>query len=519
MINGIGVRNLRSFKNSTNIELKPITVFVGKNSSGKSSLLRTFPLFRQSVEENTTGPILWYGRYVDFGDFDEIKSNGSLNNDIEFNFDITLNEISQRLYSPARYWAQPYPDLRLNIKLIVHSKDRKTKTKQVEIKHSDFIITIILDENDAAKLIINTKEHSIEREGLIARNLGQFIPQLSLKKSKEEQLSFAGKRFHYGQSDKALENNFLESATKSIQSKFHNKTDPNLINTGLARVGLLPLDHAKSIINTIFREQKTFSKHFLIEGSSIVSDVYPFLIGCNFNILAEIANRTLISTFNNIKYIAPLRATSERYYRFQDLQINEIDHTGSNLAMLLNSLKPQEKMRFEEWTRNNFDFIVKVKQVGSHFAVIISTNSKDEFNISDMGFGYSQVLPIVTAVWLETERSKSYLKPSITFIIEQPELHLHPSYQYTLAKTFAKVVAKAKKSDNIDLKIIFETHSQSMIEALGECIEDDSIALTSDDVSVLVFEKDDENSTQVTTSYFDDGGMLMNWPIGFFSGR
>lgn len=35
MIKGIGLQNFRSFVNKTFIDLKPITVFVGKNSSGK----------------------------------------------------------------------------------------------------------------------------------------------------------------------------------------------------------------------------------------------------------------------------------------------------------------------------------------------------------------------------------------------------------------------------------------------------------------------------------------------------
>ncbi|HFZ8835876.1 TPA: AAA family ATPase, partial [Salmonella enterica subsp. enterica serovar Bareilly] len=46
MIRGIGIQNFRSFVDRTFIDIKPITVFVGKNSSGKSSLLRTFPLLR-----------------------------------------------------------------------------------------------------------------------------------------------------------------------------------------------------------------------------------------------------------------------------------------------------------------------------------------------------------------------------------------------------------------------------------------------------------------------------------------
>ncbi|MDM6886584.1 AAA family ATPase, partial [Enterobacter asburiae] len=88
---------LEAYVDKTFINLRPITVFVGKNSSGKSSLLRTFPLLRQSVEENTTGPILWYGRFVDFGDFTDVLSRNSENKEITFSFSLSVPpEISQR---------------------------------------------------------------------------------------------------------------------------------------------------------------------------------------------------------------------------------------------------------------------------------------------------------------------------------------------------------------------------------------------------------------------------------------
>ncbi|EAN6781925.1 AAA family ATPase, partial [Salmonella enterica] len=97
MIRGIGIQNFRSFVDRTFIDIKPITVFVGKNSSGKSSLLRTFPLLRQSVEENTTGPILWYGRYVDFGDFTDVLSRNTENKEITFSFSLQVPpELTQR---------------------------------------------------------------------------------------------------------------------------------------------------------------------------------------------------------------------------------------------------------------------------------------------------------------------------------------------------------------------------------------------------------------------------------------
>lgn len=69
MITSFRVRNLRSIRDSSDIELAKITVLVGKNSAGKSTLLRVLPLIRQSSERPTKGPLLWYGQFVDFGTF------------------------------------------------------------------------------------------------------------------------------------------------------------------------------------------------------------------------------------------------------------------------------------------------------------------------------------------------------------------------------------------------------------------------------------------------------------------
>ena len=64
MIKNLCVKKYRSIKDSGNIELKPITVFVGKNSAGKSSMIRLFPLLKQTIEIDTSDPILWYEKVV-----------------------------------------------------------------------------------------------------------------------------------------------------------------------------------------------------------------------------------------------------------------------------------------------------------------------------------------------------------------------------------------------------------------------------------------------------------------------
>jgi predicted ATPase len=72
----IRVQNLRSLRDTGFIDLKPITVLLGSNSSGKSTFLRVLPLCHQSAEARTVGPVLWNGRFTDFGSFEEAVSLG-----------------------------------------------------------------------------------------------------------------------------------------------------------------------------------------------------------------------------------------------------------------------------------------------------------------------------------------------------------------------------------------------------------------------------------------------------------
>jgi len=73
----------------------------------------------------------------------------------------------------------------------------------------------------------------------------------------------------------------------------------------------------------------------------------------------------------------------------------------------------------------------------------------------DVGFGISQVLPIIVQGFLSKD-------DSIT-IIEQPEIHLHPMMQSDLADLFIDVI----ESTTTNGKILFiETHSESILKRL-----------------------------------------------------
>jgi len=92
----IRIKNVKSLMDTNEVFLSPITLLVGKNSSGKSTFLRTFPLIKQSIRKRTDGPLLWAGDvddYVDFGSFLETVTDNELDDhpiEFQFNFKLSL---------------------------------------------------------------------------------------------------------------------------------------------------------------------------------------------------------------------------------------------------------------------------------------------------------------------------------------------------------------------------------------------------------------------------------------------
>ena len=73
-MDSIRIKNLRSIVDSGDIQLSKINILIGKNSSGKSSLLRLFPLLKETSRHELRGPILWFDENYDFGDFSNTLS-------------------------------------------------------------------------------------------------------------------------------------------------------------------------------------------------------------------------------------------------------------------------------------------------------------------------------------------------------------------------------------------------------------------------------------------------------------
>ncbi|ERL01318.1 hypothetical protein O999_23065 [Pseudomonas putida LF54] len=218
------------------------------------------------------------------------------------------------------------------------------------------------------------------------------------------------------------------------------------------------------------------------------------------------------------KYITPLRASAERYYRKQGLAVDELDAQGRNFALFLNNMSKGDQEDFSSWCESYFKVGIEVLESGGHLSVFISLPGEDarvRVNIADTGFGFSQMFPILAQLWAARKSAEvgQGVFPVI-FSIEQPELHLHPKLQANLADVFVNSV-KAAKDAGIELKLVIETHSEYLVNRLGYLIAKQR--MDSADAAVLIFDRMSHTSgTEITHARFHPKGFLENWPHGFF---
>ncbi len=201
------------------------------------------------------------------------------------------------------------------------------------------------------------------------------------------------------------------------------------------------------------------------------------------------ADAVYLSNFlENVCYISPMRATAERYYRASNESIAEIDSQGKNLVNYLGMMDE-----------------------AANYSLSISANGSEHMNLIDAGFGYSQILPILTQLWVLGDSQRKNAGIPIVFAIEQPELHLHPELQATLAKAF---MAAVKKGNGSNLRLVIETHSKTIVDRIGRGIQRNEIS--KDDINVVLFEKEPGcPKSTVSVASFDKYGSLNNLPIGF----
>lgn len=113
---------------------------------------------------------------------------------------------------------------------------------------------------------------------------------------------------------------------------------------------------------------------------------------------------------------------------------------------------------------------------GAHYEIRVR-QSTEWYNVVDTGFGVSSILPLLHAMYVQPEGT--------TFLLQQPEVNIHPSAQARLAEMMAKS----------PYRFVIETHSDHLIDTFRICVMED--VLPPGELRIAYFERDTEREASL----------------------
>lgn len=184
-----------------------------------------------------------------------------------------------------------------------------------------------------------------------------------------------------------------------------------------------------------------------------------------------------------VLYLGPFRQSPLRRYPTRGSSPTEVGAQGESTITLLANEHVQSKSRphireVSGWLQNlGLANKVAVSRLGNSdmFDVQVQLTDGASLPIADLGYGMSQVLPVLTQC--------SFAAPKSTLLFEQPELHLHTSSAKKMAGVFVKVQQEK------DVTIVAETHSRELLIGLLEEIRSQRFSVNDLAVYTVVREK------------------------------
>ena len=448
MIKSLELKNFKAFSDE-HLEFRKITLLAGANSSGKSSILQALAGVLQSFSE----PAFPFGYAINgqltqMGSFRNVVNGHNANN--SFSVGIAFENDNQEFVVEGQYRSNDLsPHLfprRVSLsgskigsfKITWNQRAKRFKLEVTSNASSDF---------DSEYLTI-ALTNLAQKRGITAQ---KTIEQLMGE--------------HGNDGSKVLE--YLKEIARST------------ISDSSAGVQSSTADYDSSI--------REFEK-------------VPYFKNIRDEVL-----KSLSAMRSSTTYVGPVRAYPSRYYPFAQKPAG-LDPLGETMSRTLALWKERKSPRFAEVKKALVSLelasdISAEIEMGEFLKLMIKPGDRAyPDTIADVGFGVSQILPILV--------SDIALGSSGTLLVNQPEVHLHPSSQALLGSYFA---------GRLDTRqYIVETHSEYLITRLrllvarGEISENDVV------IYYCGTENDSGKALLSKVSIMKDGS-LVGMPKGFFS--
>lgn len=433
----LNLGNFKSWARTGDLPLKPITGFFGANSSGKTSLLQALLLLKQTADSADRGLVLQFGEKNSLVNLGDFRS-------------VIHRHADENVLRLALDWRATKPLVIKNVK--------EANEPVVQSDRLGFTTTVKDENGSAGKAIRLT------------------VPELRYRVGD----AVFGMR-------KKVERNEYKLFSEGAEFQFVRTKGRGWPLPSPAKCYGFP-DQVRAYY----------------QNAGFLSDL-------------ELA---LEERLRSIYYLGPLRAYPERTYTWAGTQPSDMGQAGEQaIHALLSSRDRGERISrgrgrgrgpvsleqyVAEWLQKLgliSEFRVEAVKEGSQiFQVKVKKSaSASEALLTDVGFGVSQILPVIVLCF--------YVPEGSTVILEQPEIHLHPAVQSCLADVLIDAYKKRR------VQIIVESHSEHLLRRLQRRIAEGE--LSSDEAAFYFCEWTGQAST-ATPLHIDLYGRISNWPKDFF---
>ena len=433
-ITKIAVKGFKSIAEECEIDIRPLTILAGANSSGKSSIMKPLLMLKQTLEATyDPGPLLIDGPNVQFTLAEQFLST------------------------------------------LVGEKGTDRFQVRIETLASDFsdsVRTIFRKGQSGIEIVEMTTERKLEHNEALPPMRFTLFPDMS----PEEIKSLADQPVMPEYSETLPEElKFLEEFSTQIYQRFI-PDDMDMDTVRRSRCFLNCLLHFKP------------------------RDVSYTISHITTNLKSDILNSIHIPGLRgNPERIYKLTSTGRQYPGAFENYAASIIHRwqetkDERLKKIVDALHTLE-LTGEVGTQRISDVSIEL-QVGRLLHDSIGETAM--VNIADVGFGVSQVLPVVVALIVA--------EPGQLVYLEQPELHLHPRAQVALALVLADAAKRG-------VRLVVETHSSLLLLGVQTLVAEGD--LSPELVKLHWFSRSKDGITEVTSAELDEAGTYGEWPLDF----
>jgi predicted ATPase len=436
MLTRLSVENFKSWQKTGEARLAPITGLFGTNSSGKTSLLQLLLLLKQTADSPDRGQVLNFGDARSLVDLGDFAS-------------VIHGHDAQLPLKIGLGWTLPEP-------LTVSDVTRKSAAFVVgqSLAFSADIIAQKPTSNGALRLAVSRMEYQLEEAQFGMRSKG--VTKVS-----------------YELFSKAEGFQFVRSQGR-------------------------PWDLPAPVKCYGFPDQV----RAYYQNAGFLSD---------FELEFE-------KEFARVYYLGPLRAYPQREYAWAGAQPADMGRSGDlSIHAILASRergemislgKGKKRQTLEEYVAH---WLKRLGLIAEFHVEPIAEGAKlfrvklrkqpggPEVLITDVGFGVSQILPVLVLCF--------YVPEGSTVVLEQPEIHLHPAVQAGLADVLIDAYQKRR------IQVIVESHSEHLLRRLQRRVAEQTIE--AGDIA-LYFCENDQGRSRLTPLELDMFGSINNWPEDFF---